>query len=206
MTNKKNGDNFRVEVRPLTDAVPDPNNINDHTERGLAMLNRSIRERGIFRPIAAAGKGLKNPVIMAGSATEQTLVDLGLDSRAVFVYTNGDIPIVHVREDLDPESAEAQKLALEDNRVAEVDLNLNERLLGELAKGQPEIIEGLYSPLEISQLLAGLEVDDIPDGETGTQDTAELLRLGVSAPAEIGAAIIAFLDNLKPRGVRWTRK
>ena len=201
---------FDVVVRKITDAVPDPNNANLHTERGTGMLAKSIRERGIFRPIAAAGGGgAETPVVMAGSATQQELVNAGFED-AIFVYTDGDIPIVHVRRDLDPESAEAKRLGIEDNRIAEVDLSWNDIILANLASNEPETIGGLFSPKELGEIFERSVVDDIPGSDsTGPDeppgDPADI-RFGVSAPVDVAEAIMAFLDGLKGKGVKWTRK
>lgn len=200
---------FDVVVRKITDAVPDPDNANLHTERGSGMLAKSIRERGIFRPIAAAGGGEGGPVIMAGSATQQTLVDAGFED-AIFVYTDGDIPIVHVRRDLDPNSVEAKRLAIEDNRIAEVDLSWKDIILANLASNAPEVIGGLFSPKELGEIFERSVVDEIPgtDGSGPDEppgDPADI-RFGVSAPVDVAEAIMAFLDGLKGKGVKWTRK
>ncbi len=170
------GDGFSIEVHPLTDAVPDPDNANEHTEFGLGLLAKSVTERGIFRPIAAAGGGEGAPVVMAGSATQQTLVDAGLGERAIFVYTDGDIPIVHVRRDLSPDSPEAKRLAVEDNRIAQVDLNWSAQVLKAMADNEPEVIDGLFTKKEIEKFIdeGQPEPDDLEDQQTVSEGSTFL--------------------------------
>lgn len=201
-------DGFEIKVGALTDAVPDPNNANLHTERGLGMLSKSIRRGGIFRPIAAAGKGVDKPVVMAGSATQETIIDAGLGEKAIFIYTDGDIPIVHVRRDLDPNSEEAKRLGIEDNRVAEIDLSWSDQILAMLASNEPETIAGLFSPKELGDIFENAVVDDIPDPSEREvpPETPDDIKFGVSAPADVAEAVMAFLDGLKSRGVKWSRK
>ena len=139
----------RVEVRPLTDALPDPHNANKHTQRGAGMLERSMRKRGFFRPIAAAGKGVDSPIIMAGNLTQETAINAGMGGEAIFIYTDGTRPIVHVREDLDPDSKEAAQLAVEDNRIAEVSLDWNVEALGAL---DGDVLQELWTPGELDAL------------------------------------------------------
>lgn len=203
--NGLSGDGFEIRVQPLTDAVPDPNNANEHTERGIGMLAKSVRERGIFRPIAAAGGGVEKPVVMAGSATQETLVEQGFGERAIFVYTDGDIPIVHVRRDLDPKSPEAKRLGIEDNRIAEIDLSWNDAILAQLASNEPETIGGLFSPKELGDIFESSVVDDIPDAET-ERPSADEIKISATIPNDIAEAVMAFLDGLKGRGLKWTRK
>ena len=133
----------KVEVRPLTDALPDDANMNKHTQRGVKYLENSMRRRGFFRPIAAAGKGVENPVVKAGNLTQETAVNIGLDQEAIFVYTDGTRPIVHVRTDIAPDSAEAAALALEDNRIAEESLNWDIDVLAALAQGESAVLAAL---------------------------------------------------------------
>lgn len=92
----------RIEIHPLTDVQPDDTNANKHTAKGARFLENSMRKRGFFRPIAVAGKGGK-AVIKAGNLTQETAVNVGMD-EAIYVYTDGTRPIIHVRTDLDPDS------------------------------------------------------------------------------------------------------
>jgi len=137
----------RVEVRPLTDALPDPHNANKHTQRGAGMLERSMRKRGFFRPIAAAGKGVDSPIIMAGNLTQETAINAGMGGEAIFIYTDGTRPIVHVREDLAPDSKEAAQLSVEDNRIAEVSLTWD---IDELGALDGDVLQDLWTPIELA--------------------------------------------------------
>jgi hypothetical protein len=143
----------RVEIKKLTDALPDPENANEHTQRGQAALEKSISKRGVFRPIAAAGKGVDKPVIKAGNLTQEVMLSLGMD-EAIFVYSDGKTPIVHVREDLDPDSDEAALLAIEDNRIGEMSLNW-----------KPEVIEAMGDRVDLSGLFTGDEIEEIQQSE-----------------------------------------
>jgi hypothetical protein len=153
----------RVEVRPLTDALPDNANVNKHTARGSKLLENSMRRRGFFRPIAAAGKGVEHPVIKAGNLTQETAVNIGLDQEAIFVYTDGTRPIVHVRTDIAPDSVEAAALAIEDNRVAEESLDWDLDLLATLAAGDSAILAALRKE---DQTFSGMLERMGVDGET----------------------------------------
>lgn len=104
----------------IADLQPDPANANRHTERGLGMLDHSLRQYGAGRSILADRQGR----VIAGSATLERAAELGLEIEVV--RTRGDKLVVVQREDLDlddPESADARELAIADNRIAEVDLD-----------------------------------------------------------------------------------
>lgn len=166
---------FRVEVHKLTDADPDPENANLHTARGQQIVEESLRKRGAFRSLAAFGKGVARPVIGAGNLTQETAIGIGMD-EAIFVYSDGSKPIVHVRTDIAPGSKEARKLALEDNRAAEVSLNWD---VGVVAGFDADVIAGLWSPAELSTLGQQWadEHDEDPPEDPGAQvDKAEELQ------------------------------
>ena len=155
----------RVEVRPLTDALPDPHNANKHTQRGAGMLERSMRKRGSFRPIAAAGKGVDSPIIMAGNLTQETAINAGMGGEAIFIYTDGTRPIVHVREDLAPDSKEAAQLSVEDNRIAEVSLTWD---IDELGALDGDVLQDLWTPIELAimggAVAEGVDYQDVMKG------------------------------------------
>jgi hypothetical protein len=140
-------EDIRVEIHKLTEAVPDPQNARKHTLRGAKTIEKSLRERGAFRSLAAFGKGVDQPVIGAGNLTQETAVGIGMD-EAIFVYSDGKRPVVHVRTDIAPGSAAARKLALEDNRAAE----FAEWDAARLVEFDTDDLAGLFEPAELSDL------------------------------------------------------
>src|SRR5690606_22496872 len=107
----------KVEIKSIEDLIPDSNNINKHTQRGHTLVENSIRRRGVGRGILAAGKNTEKPVIMAGNLTHEKARDAGIN-EVIFVHTTGNQLVVTVRDDLDPTSAEAIALGIEDNESA----------------------------------------------------------------------------------------
>jgi len=113
----------KVEVLPIEDgATPDPQNINKHTQRGGGLLENSLRKRGAFRSIASAGKGVDIPVVMAGNYTLEKAIDAGF-TEVVNVHVTGSQIVNVVRDDLEPGSAEAIALGLEDNEIGKQSYN-----------------------------------------------------------------------------------
>lgn len=139
---------FRVEQGKLSDVLPDPQNANKHKTRGQSTLEQSLRKRGFFRPTAAFGKGVDKPVMGAGNLTQETAISIGMDD-AIFVYSDGTKPIIHVRTDVAPGSKEAVQLALEDNRIAELSLDWDVEVLAGL---DADVLDGLWTADELSDL------------------------------------------------------
>jgi hypothetical protein len=124
----------RVEVKTLEDLQPDPANVNKHTQRGHKLVENSISRRGMFRSVAAAGKGVDEPVIYAGNLTHEKARDAGI-TEAIFVHTKGDQLVVVVRDDIAPGSAEAIALGIEDNESGKQSYSPDIDLLASLAAG-----------------------------------------------------------------------
>ena len=132
----------RVETRPIEDLLPDPNNANKHTQRGHTVVENSIRKRGVGRGILAAGKNTEKPVIMAGNLTHEKARDAGIE-EVVFVHTTGNQLVVTVRDDLDPASAEAIALGIEDNESAKLSYALDIDLLAAMSAGDNAVLSAL---------------------------------------------------------------
>jgi DNA modification methylase len=101
--------------------------------------------------MAAAGKGVAQPVMKAGNLTQEVAVDIGMD-EAIIIESDGTRPIVHVRTDLAPDSPEARTLAIEDNRSAELSLSWDaSQIAQELEAGLD--LSGMFYPEELSAIL-----------------------------------------------------
>ena len=184
-------ENFPViEIRPITDALPDSANANLHTQRGQGMLERSLRTRGFFRPIAAAGKNTPNPIVEAGNLTLESAVNAGF-VEAIFIHSDGSRPIIHVREDLTPESVEANQLAVEDNRIAEVSLDWSPGVLEQIQKNIPELAQAvgfeadeLENIIRLARLRQGIEFSEPPSQDT-EQDNSLMVKIKITNTAQI---------------------
>jgi len=104
-------------IEVIADLTPDPRNANKGTERGLRVLDDSLRQYGAGRSILAD----KHGVVIAGNKTLERAAELGLPVRTV--QTDGRELVVVQRTDLDLATDKtAKELALADNRSSEVGL------------------------------------------------------------------------------------
>ena len=142
-----------MRIAKLTEIQQDPKNANRHTSRGRDAVERSLRERGFFRPMAAAGKGVDQPVMLAGNLTQETAVGIGMD-EAIIIETDGTRPIVHVRSDVAPGTAEAAMLGIEDNRSAEISLDFDFPRIEQLRTELNLDLKPLWSDEEWKEKLA----------------------------------------------------
>jgi hypothetical protein len=122
-------------------------------------IAESLRVNGQYRPIVIAREG----TILAGNHTYMAAMEIGWDVIAA------------VRLDLDPESPEAHRIMLADNRTADLgnyDRGLLVDLLQNLDDG-PGLVGTGYDGDDLTRLLAQIndegpiEVDDGPDPGVG---------------------------------------
>lgn len=99
----------------LGDLKADPRNARKHSDENRGVIERSIRHDGFGRSVLLAADG----TILAGNATVDAARAAGL-SDLVVVETDGSQVIAVKRTDLDPDSDAAVRLAIADNRAAEL--------------------------------------------------------------------------------------
>jgi hypothetical protein len=150
---------------------PDPHNANKGTVRGKHALTESLKRHGAGRSILAD----KNGVLIGGNKTYAQAQELGLELE--YVHTTGDKLVVVVRDDLDLEAdPSARELAYADNRVSELDLNIDlDQLQADLDQGID--LAYLYRPDELDKLLGETrqmqerqQRTEPPDGEDDEDD------------------------------------
>lgn len=145
------------------DFAEDPRNANKGTVRGKAMLDKSVSELGAGRSILVD----KNNVVIAGNKTRAAMVEAGLRD-AVVVETDGTQLVVVKRTDLDlsDRKGAARKLAYADNRIGEVDYELDVGVLLEDIEAGVALGD-MFSDRELRTFAEELRVeaveDDVPD-------------------------------------------
>lgn len=174
------------QLRSLKDLEPDPNNANKGTERGVGMLEKSLRTYGTGRSILAD----RNGRVIAGNKTLEQAAALGMD-KIVVVQTQGDQLVVVQRTDLDLETdSRAKELAIADNRVAEIDLNWDVSVLQALDAAQ---IAPFFSERELN-ILFGKDPDKDSSQTMGTQMQFRILVECKSEEHQV-ALLRAFADQ-----------
>lgn len=167
-----------IEVLPIElGATTDPNNVNRHTARGGALVGNSLQRRGAFRSIASAGKGVDIPTVYAGNLTLEKAVEAGF-KEIVNVHVRGDQLVNVVRDDIEPGSAEAIALGLEDNESAAKSYNPDIDILAALAAGDNAILTALRKEDKVfNSMLDGMGLkDETQDAEPQIDRAAELLE------------------------------
>lgn len=184
----------RVESGHIGSFSQDPNNARKHNPRNVGMIERSLQESGAGRSLVAD----KHGVILAGNATIEAAAAAGIED-AVIVRTSGDKLLIHVREDLDANDPQAVKLAIADNRSAEL-ASWDADVLQAFADA--DVLDFAFTADELDLLFAGIsrerEPGQKPDSLADLPDMA--YRILVEADDE--NAQMRLVDELEERGFR----
>jgi ParB-like chromosome segregation protein Spo0J len=133
----------------ISDLVQDPKNANRGTKRGNELVEASLREYGAGRSILID----RNGKIIAGNKTVANAQAAGLEDLMV-IQSDGSRLIAVQRTDLDLDDAKAKALAIADNRTAEIGLEWDPAILGELANEMD--LNPFFSDEELTEMGATL--------------------------------------------------
>ncbi len=110
----------------ISDLRFDDKNFNQHTEYGMSLLEKSLRENGAGRSILID----KDNNIIAGNGIIEAAGNIGLENVKI-VETTGDQIIAVKRTDISLNSAQGRQMALADNATAEADLAWDNDVIAE---------------------------------------------------------------------------
>ena len=137
----------RLTILDLNQILPQENNANQHTDRGMTMLDNSISRDGW----SGAGEMAANNQIYHGSARRETLSDSG---KALVLDHDGSMPIYLRRTDIPTaDDAKAVRLGVAHNRIAEVNLSWEPTILLEANNTGLLDIDDFWLPTEQAVLL-----------------------------------------------------
>ncbi|MFL6437471.1 MAG: DNA modification methylase [Terriglobales bacterium] len=158
-------------IKKLADLIPDDKNANRGTERGAALLENSLRDYGAGRSILLDKRGK----IIAGNKTVEQAGSIGLDD-VIVVQTDGTKLVAVQRMDLDlDKDSRAKALAIADNRVGQVSLEWDPKVLAEL--GEEIDLGKFWSDEELNTLLSRMGSDTAEAPEAQIERADELRDL-----------------------------
>ena len=108
----------------IKDLKFDDKNFNKHTEFGMGLLEKSLRENGAGRSILID----KDNNIIAGNGIVEAAGQIGMD-KVKIVEISGDELVAVKRTDIELDSKKGREMALADNATAAADLSWDEDLL-----------------------------------------------------------------------------
>lgn len=135
----------------------DNKNFNKHTEQGMSLIGKSLKELGAGRSILID----KDNNIIAGNGVVEAAGEIGLD-KVKIIETDGTELIAVKRTDMELDSTQGREMALADNATASIDLNWDEEVIkseaekwgfdvnvwGNVIKPYKEIVEDEPAPID----------------------------------------------------------
>ena len=118
----------KEDVTTLDALTLDGRNFNRHTEQGMSLLEKSLRELGAGRSILVD----KDNNIIAGNGIVEAAGKAGI-TRVRVVEVQGDELVAVKRTDMSLDSREGRQMALADNATAAADLSWDTDTLQEVA-------------------------------------------------------------------------
>lgn len=188
-------------LRKLTELKPDARNANKGTLRGRAMLEDSLQEDG-------AGRGIlldKHGNVIAGNKTLETAVESGFED-VIIVPTDGKTLVATQRTDVDIDSPQGRRMAIRDNRVAQVDLDFDGNVLAQLQTEGLDLSQ-FWDADELAALAAIADwsvLGNLPSGDkspfqqmtfTVSDDQAAVINSALKAAKGAGAFIDTGNEN-----------
>ena len=143
-------------VSPGSPLIPDPQNANRGTVRGLGQVERSLQQYGAGRSILASSDG----VILAGNKTYDRAMELGIPVREI--ESDGKTLFVIKRTDLAYDDPRAKELAIADNRASETGLDWDAGVLASLADDGVDLSQFLFED-ELSAVLESTPDVEFPE-------------------------------------------
>lgn len=151
----------------IKDLKFDDKNFNKHTEFGMSLLEKSLRENGAGRSILLD----KDNNIIAGNGIVEAAGQIGLE-KVKIVEAKGDEIIAVKRTDLSLNSHKGREMALADNATAAVDLDWDD-----------EAIKSEFTEEETKGWGVDLDWNDV---EETTEDEAPEANDSEPADSELG--------------------
>lgn len=114
----------------ITDLKPDRKNMNKHTEYGMTLLEKSVRNNKFGRSILVD----KDNNVIAGNGILETAVNIGAENIRI-IETTGDELVVVKRTDVSLDSKQGREMALADNATSAADLAWDMEAIKEIEEG-----------------------------------------------------------------------
>lgn len=142
-------------VSTIKDLTPDPQNANKGTERGVEMLEQSLRSYGAGRSLLID----KNGVVIAGNKTLEAAASIGL-TDVIIVPTDGKQIVVVQRTDLDlANDPRAKALGVADNRVAQIGLDWDGSVISSMLAAGTDLSK-MFTVDELAAIVTGARSQD----------------------------------------------
>lgn len=169
------GDIIKVEenMSTIKELEFDNKNFNSHTEFGMSLLEKSLRENGAGRSILID----KDNRIIAGNGIVEAAGQIGLENVKI-VETTGDEIVAVKRTDISLDSDQGREMALADNATAAADLSWDKEAIGEFFSPEDTQKWGLDLDWNEDKEIEEDEAPEIDENEPAKSELGKVYQLG----------------------------
>jgi len=182
-----------IKEAKISDLVFDDKNFNKHTEYGMSLIEKSIRNNGAGRSILID----KNNRIIAGNGVTEIAGQIGLDDVQI-VETDGTKIIAVKRTDIDLDSKQGREMALADNATAAVDLEWDTTAIADVS-AEFDLDAGEWG-VNLDFMPLDVDGEDEEDNEPTPHDNAEAEKLLNDAMRENVSETVDRIDYTMKQG------
>ena len=176
----------KLKQAKVSDLTFDDKNFNKHTEFGMSLIEKSLRNNGAGRSILID----KNNRIIAGNGVVETAAQIGLEDVQI-VETDGTKIIAVKRTDIDLDSQQGREMALADNATGAADLQWDAEAIAEVEE-EFDIDAGDYG------VNLDFDTEDVTSGERdNTKNFAKITLMLTDEEAEELEQRCALIDECK---------
>ena len=177
----------------LKDLVFDNKNFNKHTEFGMSLIEKSLRNNGAGRSILID----KNNRIIAGNGVTEVAGQIGLDDVQI-VETDGTKIIAVKRTDIDLDTKQGREMALADNATAAADLEWDADTIADVS-ADFDLDAGEWG-VNLDFMPLDVDGEDEEDNEPTPHDNAEAEKLLNDAMRENVSETVDRIDYTMKQG------
>lgn len=176
----------KLKKAKVSDLTFDDKNFNKHTEYGMSLIEKSLRNNGAGRSILID----KNNRIIAGNGVVETAAQIGLEDVQI-VESDGTKIIAVKRTDIDLDSKQGREMALADNATGAADLQWDAEAIAEVEE-EFDIDAGEWG------VNLDFDTEDVTSGERdNTKNFAKITLMLTDEEAEELEQRCALIDECK---------
>lgn len=157
----------------ISDLKFDDKNFNAHTEYGMSLLEKSLRENGAGRSILID----KDNNIIAGNGIIEAAGNIGLKDLQI-VETDGTKIVAVKRTDIALDSAQGRQMALADNATASADLEWDKDNIAEYFEPEETEAWGLDIDWDEDTEVEEDEAPEVNESEPADSELGKVYQLG----------------------------
>ena len=172
----------KLKKAKVSDLTFDDKNFNKHTEFGMSLIEKSLRNNGAGRSILID----KNNRIIAGNGVVETAAQIGLEDVQI-VESDGTKIIAVKRTDIDLDSKQGREMALADNATGAADLQWDAEAIAEVEE-EFDIDAGDYG--------VNLDFDTPTNNEINVDDFDDKIKMELNFTIEENAFVTQELSKI----------